>query len=764
MSRPLPITLHGAVTILSPSVRATGVNKGAKVTIYDGAAEVGSGVSEADGEFLVPLETSLLVERHLLKGVQTTAGGTSSQTDYGVEVTGVDLEAPFLASTLHTCMTDILVDGLTPGATLITTINGDRFGESTVLSPLSWCGIDREKDIPADVAVTIHQEATINGAVAIGPSPNCPKCSAFAYPYDKLLTGLLMSPIECDTNRNFTDMVPGAITEIQNEGQWEIWLNPTNTFTGFRGLPLKRGPIQMVQKLPRCKRDGAPWDGVVKPLDALPAPVVVHSLCRELRRLTVSQLLPTGTLSLWRITNTHGGSVIAEQIGYHPFSSTTETVDLPPDLQLDNPQGVVSISVRQLRCGIQSPETIVQVASGSSVVGPPKFTTDLYECGRWIPLTNLNPGSNIQAFDSRGPISDPFLAQKSVMSLKTWRRLGPGQLYVVETGCRTDHKIVTDVLSLPSPLPTPKITAPLRPGFQYVRLEGVITGASVYVLVNGKVQSAPVEMSDPAVGIIWLWNALNDKDKVTAVQMLCEHASTPRESEFTQALRGDLKLAGIPSRAVRDTTVTFTVTARDAETGQVLPATVSINGVIVGSAGQPLHYSPRLGDTNPRGVVSAGPAYIDAEFTIPLDDPIRNWNLNLRAQWCPTTFTTNTNWTVIIDITELNWNVVPRWNPSAARSVRVRPDNPAIPTFSSISVLLPIPTGSEKRMDVTISGSTDPRDPSVSAATIPAVTAVYEYTGNNDGLISFTLTTPFVFDPVTGELVYWVVPQYAGAS
>ncbi|KAJ9643048.1 hypothetical protein H2199_004570 [Coniosporium tulheliwenetii] len=745
MSRPLPITLHGPVTVLSPSVRATGVNKGAKVTIYDGAAEVGSGVSDIDGEYLVPLETSLLVERHLLKGVQTTAGGTSSQTDYGVEVTGVDLEAPVLASTLHTCMTDILVDGLTPGATLITTIDGDRFGESAVLSPLSWCGIDREKDISADATVTIHQEATINGAAAIGPSPNCPKCSAFAYPHDKLLPGLLMSPIECDTNRSFTDMVPGAITEIQNEGQWEIWLNPTNTFTGFGGLSLKKGSIQMVQKLPRCKREGAPWDGVVKPLDALPAPVVAHSLCRELRRLTISQLLPTGTLSLWRMINTHGGSVIGEQIGYHPFSSTTETVDLPPDLQLDDPQGVVSISVRQSRCGIQSPEILVPVASGSSVVGPPKFTADLYECGRWIPLANLNPGSNIQAFDSRGPISDPFLAQKSVMSLKTWRRLRQGQLYVVETGCRTDHKIVTDVLPLPNPLPTPKITAPLRPGFQYVRLEGVLTGASVYVLVNGKIQSAPVEMADPTVGIIWLRNALNDKDRVTAVQMLCEHALNTEGKRIHAGVTGKHQISWNTHTSI-------------------LPATISINGLVLGSAGQPLHYSPRLGDPNPRGIVSAGPAYIDAEFTISLDDPVRNWNLNLRAQWCPTSFTTITNWTVIIDITELNWNVVPRWNPSAARSIRVRPDNPAIPTFSSISVLLPIPTGSERRLDVTISGSTDPRDPSVSAATIPAIAAVYEHTGNNNGLISFNLTTPFVFDSVTGDLVYWVVPEYAGAS
>jgi hypothetical protein len=110
----------------------TGVLNGAKVVISGAGVDVGSATATVDGELFVPLDTSLLVEKHYLGGTQTTADSTSESTGYVVQITEVSLDPPILKSTLHTCVTDILVDGCTPGANLITKINGVVLGETLI--------------------------------------------------------------------------------------------------------------------------------------------------------------------------------------------------------------------------------------------------------------------------------------------------------------------------------------------------------------------------------------------------------------------------------------------------------------------------------------------------------------------------------------------------------------------------------------------------------------------------------------------------------
>jgi hypothetical protein len=75
-------------------------------------------------------------------------------------------------------------------------------------------------------------------------------------------------------------MAPGAVTRVNNEGQEEIYTNPTDIFTGTDSFPLKQGTIDLSQVLPRCGKEGTHWTATVSPLESLPAPKVPHELCQ----------------------------------------------------------------------------------------------------------------------------------------------------------------------------------------------------------------------------------------------------------------------------------------------------------------------------------------------------------------------------------------------------------------------------------------------------------------------------------------------------
>lgn len=258
MSLLLPITLHGPITTLSRWVRTAGVLEGAEVEITADGTPVGGGVADKDGQNLIKLDTSLLSEGQSLTGTQTIQSRTSSPSRYPVEVQGVKLTPPTLKSVLQTCMTDIIVDNLRPGATLVTRIDGTVFGETLVLPsnvPI-WCGIDRETSIAAGARIEIVQKVTIEETENEGPSPALPPAPSFEPREGLLPPGIIGKAIQCDTELAFSNMVPGARNEIQGTTQNQSWLNPSELFTGVDSLPLEPGVVDAVQRLPRCKRDG----------------------------------------------------------------------------------------------------------------------------------------------------------------------------------------------------------------------------------------------------------------------------------------------------------------------------------------------------------------------------------------------------------------------------------------------------------------------------------------------------------------------------
>ncbi|KAH7063899.1 hypothetical protein BKA63DRAFT_526408 [Paraphoma chrysanthemicola] len=773
MPVPLPITLHGPVTVISQTVRVTGVHQGAKVEIYDGDDRVGADMAQADGQAYIRIETSRLVESHALTGLQITSEGASERSRYGVQVKGVSLEPPRLTSVLHTRMSDIQCENLTPGATLVTLIDGNEVGNQTITREKSLCGIDDfELQITAGSKVEIYQKATINGNETSGPSPDLPFIPPFPTDYKDLLPGNLQPAKECDTRLIFFNMVPGAITEVDNEGQTFKFFNVQRDFWLNMSFPVKKGNIQLRQRLPRCiKEPGPAWNETIEPYSSIPPPVLNHEVCDQVLRITASGLIPPGNLY---ITHVQMGDGLPSEgkktpLERYPFVENVATVDLPSDISTRHPGGATWFLIKQEHCGKESPEAYRGMQGGGNPTdgGPPRFATDLYECGTVIPLENVFPGTNLQAFDASGEaISDIIQSPGLTPVLQVYPSLKEGPVTVTQSGCGEDAKITTSVIPLPSPLPTPGLARPVRPTNQLVFLTGVLTDASVYIVVKHRdnpveeIQSAITRIINPAQAVIKLFKPLQYKDLVVAVQMICKSTSKPKSSEYTSVAPGKLKLDGIPSQATRGSPCQFTVRAFDMDNGQAVPGTVSINGTSYGPVGQLITYTPPPGVPNAIVTVNAGEAYEQGSRSITLVDPVTEWTLNLKATPIPTSLSIDAINSVPVNVANIVWTITPDWDPSHPQVLRPYVNNPW-PAFAKeilSSVRIPIPTGSNKRITAQMSADALALWPG-GAEIVPVISAPvhYFYAGNSAVSLSWFLYGAFIeYDPVTLEGRYAV--------
>jgi hypothetical protein len=301
MAKPMPLTVYGPVTPLSPNVRVTGVLPGAEATILDNGNPIGHATAANPGELLVPVTTQPVVG-HAITAVQKTADGTSEPSSQPITVVDVPdpLPMPVILSGLNSCMVDIWVSGLVPGAKVLTTIGGQPFGENVAGQATSWVGINGAMPITPNTRAQIHQEAVVGGTLRVSKAVTSPNIPQFAVPTNLLLPPVLGPLVQCDTERRFQQAVPGASTTITNEGQSEIWFNPGESFYGYGAPPLRKGTAVAVQEMPRCERKGQPATLLVTAALTPAAPIVSQDLCPQALRLAVSGLAPGGILHVER--------------------------------------------------------------------------------------------------------------------------------------------------------------------------------------------------------------------------------------------------------------------------------------------------------------------------------------------------------------------------------------------------------------------------------------------------------------------------------
>lgn len=763
MAKPMPLTVYGPVTPLSPAVRVTGVLPLADVQILANGIGIGQAIASSPGELWVPLTSQPGVGQNI-SATQKTTDGTSDAAKQTVPVIDVPnpLPVPVIFSDLNTCMVDIWAGALVPGAKVLTNIGGVPFGSTVPSQPNSLLGINASQSIGAGAQAEVHQEATIAGVLRKSNTVKSLPIPAFTTPADLLPPPVLGPLVQCDTSRSFLQVTAGAALTIVNETQSESWINPNAAYTGYGAPPLIKGKAVAKQEMPRCHRDGQPATLPVAPATIPGAPTVTQDLCPQLMRLYVSGLEPGGILHVWRrvLHDPAGTSMSQAPVGDSGIAKTSQIVDLPPSLSLTDPAGTVVIALWQSRCAGEGPTTVVKVAAPGGPFGAPTIIEPLFDCGRYIPVKGAHPGSALQAIDvATGiAISDLYITPGPNFTLPLWFPLVGGQKVLVrQSGCNADgDSAVVRANPLPNPLPNPKIVEPIRPHAPLVKVTGIIPGARLHLLVNNKLRPGSVdclatEGSIPVSGAL-----LAENDQVFVIQTICDHSSNI-EGHGVTVKKGNLKVSVAPSTVSRGSTASVTVTATDADTGVVVTAQVLLNGKAVGTTGVAFSYSPKAGDPNPSGIAREPIAYFDQSFSITLTDP--TWTLFVAAGPVPVYLDA-----IKIDLTEISWLVTPDWNASLAKTLSVSPGGPS----ANSSINLPIPPGAVKTVTVMISGKASTQGGNWNGYTVEPQsftigidTQKVAFHGPNEQ-ISWLLLVKYIVDPATSEGVFNVVPTFVG--
>lgn len=694
---PLAPLAHGPITPLSPMVRVIGVLPGAEVTILQDGRPIGHATATEPGELWVPLTVQPVVGGTVTAS-QKTDGGTSSPSLSSVSVVDIPdpLPTPVIASELNTCMADVLVGALVPGATLRARISGLDVATTKVTADFSGLGLDPMQPIPANTGLDVWQEATIGGVLRKSAEAHSVPIAQFRLPdgEQSLPPPQIATPLQaCQTSILFAEVAGGATTRVDNEGQWIEWFNPASSFTGYGGRPLRPGELTARQQMPRCRLESGVATFRVDPPADPPAPVVQHDLCPSVLRLSISNLVPGGILLLSREVKQANGSHVSI-IGEAGIAYPQQSIDLPSDFQGTDPRGPVSVIVQQQLCASPpSPPCRVRLAEPGGPFPAPEIIPEVFDCVRVLRLRGAHPGSLIQASDtsSGAPISEAVVAAAPDFPLFLWFPVVAGQrVRVTQAGCNADGASDATVLPLPDPLPWLEFSAPVRPGAKHVRLRSVLPGARVHLVIDNTFGPGVECLSeDPWVPV---WGApLKERQRLMAIQVLCDRSSSP-QGAVAEVTRGRMKLSVDPNKVTGGQTTQVTVKAVDAETGDDVVGQVFLNGNHAAITGTPFAVSPAVGSASLSGMVKEPTGYFDEPFSIAVAES--TWTLFLTI--APATPKLDV---IPYLLRQVSWTVTPSWAPQFAKTVT------GVNSGANISgtASLPVPTGPNKTVTVTSS-------------------------------------------------------------
>ena len=754
MTKPLAPIVLGPITPASTHVQVSGALPGAEVVILAGGTGVGRQTAVAPGSLWVPLSSPLL-SGQLITATQSNAAGSSEPSNVPVPVLRIPdpLPAPVYISPLSPCMTRVRLDALVPGATVRVKVNGQVLAETAVIQATEWLGLDQNIALPPGARLETTQEISLGAQLLTSPSVAGMPIPPFGHEIELLPPPGITEPLQaCETSLAFFNMVPAADVLIENEGQTAEWTNVAAAYTGWGGPPLREGKLIARQRFPRCERESEEAVYRVKPPVAPPAPVVTQGYCPDNKRLQVSNLKPGAILHVSALIPQGGGAWSIVELGEIGIGASAEPVDLPSSFVLDSPNGPAALELYQHLCGIQSPLTRVNVVAPGGPYPVPRIRGDLFDCARSVPIQGAHPGSLVQVFSTSGiPRSGAVVAVAAAMVLNLWLPLVEGEeIYLRQTGCNAsgDSTPPVPVLALPHPLPRPQIVAPVRPSAATVLADGIVPGATVYLLVNGLVRGSVVVL-DKQAAIPTGSPPLVERDQLFAIQTLCQ-LSSPPEGQTVPVTKGHMKVEVTPDTAQRGSTTSVTVSAADADTGQpIAGAQVLLNNVVVGKTGQPFAYTPKAGDPNPAGLVREPVAHFDSGFNITLKDPPPKPKGILSLAAGPVTLA------IGLKITAVSWTVTPLWGApalalSGANASGTLPDPPAPSGQFTVSGTI------AANANGWINGAYF--DNQTWNTAVPAATFVWE--GKNLGLGWLVLWAMYTDD--YGNALIQLNPQYAG--
>jgi hypothetical protein len=701
MPKPLPPRVQGPILTTSPAVQVSSVLANATVTLLAAGAPVGSTSATANGSVWVPV-SGALAPGQSVTATQQTSDGTSDPSPTGVPVLAVPspLPSPVFESPMSVCMSQLRMGGLVPGAEITILVDGDPAKKAVQTKSAQT---DDVFGLSASVLLPLGSRLmAVQRASGLPPSPTVTslKLEAVVPPEGPLPAPGVAQPLSCGmTSLQLFGMVPAATFEFQNGGNSGGALNVATAYTAWGAPPLKEGPFEAKQTMPRCRRDGTKFSTTVLPAPPPGPPTFACDICPDVGRVKLKGLMPGARLTLLvRLVDNANPAHSSET----PFGDAGVS-GIEEDFYFDAaalapPAGKTAmLTARMTMCNTVGPDSAPARLVTAGPISQLTFGAPLFDCARFVLVKGAHVGALLQPFldDGVTQIGDAILADNSTMRLGTWLPLQAGKKVIVkQTGCGADATIGPErVQNLPNPLPVPRIVGIVRPGATLIDVEDTIPGAMVHLLVNGA-HRVSIEAPDKRMQIPPGLPALADKDKLWAVQTLCNQMSS-LEGVQTVVTRGTMLVTVAPQPVTRTVKTSVTISAKDSTTNAaIIGAPVTLGGAGGLSTGTPFDLVTAGGTASPiPGVVHQAPAYADAPFGVnlvnPPPPPPATWKLTLRIGnpvLSPGT----------LQITSASWSIKPAWGGAALSASGVT---------TTVSVPKP-PAGTpaaNQRVDVTLS-------------------------------------------------------------
>lgn len=610
MASPLAPIITGPIVTSSDRVLVSGALAGATVALRVGVASVGSAVASANGSLWVPLARALAAG-DLVVAVQTIGGVTSPPSNTAVPVVAVPspLPAPVFASPMSQFMSHVLLTGLVPGAKVEVRNGGTLAGAAVVAGTSAWVPVTPAALAAGAVLTAVQTVGGVTSAAAT--STGLVSVNARVVPPPRIA-----QPVRaCETSLHVLECIPAADLVVANGGSSLLWTTIASDFWATGATPFQPGPLTVFQRLPGAGTQSPDVVVTVEPAIAPGTPVLLP-FCPEARRIAVSGLRPGAVLTLW--AREHGQTVETE-IGSMGVGRDTEQVDLPTLVGGSGP--LMEIVARQTACGLTSPPgsalEFVRPGSGAAPYATPKIVGPLYACARAVPCDGLAlvPSRLVSARTGQA-LSDWSVPVAPASRVTTWFPLVADDVARIEqAGCGTPATSADErVQPLPSPLPAPTITGPVRPGATTVQVRGCLPGARVHLMVDWVVRASIDAWHADAV--FHLGTGVTDGARLWAFQTLCTQTSR-QEGPPVVVAKGTLSVEVTPAHVNGGTAASVTVRVRDGDNGKpVVGLPIQIAGVTVGLSGTAFTWTAPSSGTSASGVVVGGTAYQNATFTI----------------------------------------------------------------------------------------------------------------------------------------------------
>ncbi len=535
MTAPLAPVVDGPIyAVPGISILVDNVLPDAVVTVLQDGAGIGQATSSSPGSIWVPTMVALVAGKKITANqtyigsatyVGVTPGVASPQSNFAVTVLAIpnELPVPVFQSGINQCSNSVWLGSLFQGATVTILQGGNYLGGGVAEYPTQWFALTGPEP-SAGQPVEARQEydkalSPFGWSTLVAPEPASLPAPVVAQPLR-----------DCQTFLDMSGMTPGANITVRNGVYIDTATSPAGSYI-LNLPPLAVGVLTAQQSFTRCDLTGPAAVYHVKNLD-LPLPEVGYDLCPGLGQLTVTNLLPGEVLSVSAVIQPAGEPQTVIPLGSQGLSATSATVFLPA-----LPANTIALRISVTLCGMEEPPSptyvTVPVSMSTAPIGPPELVAPLYDCARFVVVTNAHPGCLVTVFSgtTTNVLANPVVATGSEVVIPLWTALVTGeQVSVEQTGCHASgqSKPLT-VLALPDPIPVPDITRPVLSDATEVAVTGVLPGAQVFLYVSGVFRSQAVALTGAAdlpVGV----PGLTPQEYVEVTQELCGQTSLRTDS------------------------------------------------------------------------------------------------------------------------------------------------------------------------------------------------------------------------------------------